>query len=117
MQEKQNFWEEMAAIWVLWTLPWYLGGDFNATRDRKDKANGTINRKESDIFNDFLDVFTLMDFEMERVIFTSRSMKGTFSKLDRFLVNGPWNDVYGGSDHRLITLKGEDNRRGGPRPF
>lgn len=65
----------MVAIGGLWTSPWCLGGDFNAAHDEKDRANGTVSRKESDRFYEFLDVFALMDFDMERDVFTHKAQR------------------------------------------
>ncbi|KAG9458670.1 hypothetical protein H6P81_003178 [Aristolochia fimbriata] len=39
--QRQEFWDEIAALISLWDLPWMLGGDFNVIRFPTEKKGGT----------------------------------------------------------------------------
>lgn len=54
-REKYDFWGELATVIEWWDLPWGLCGDLNAHKSSKDKQGGKINRKDSKMFNIFLD--------------------------------------------------------------
>lgn len=101
-------------------------GNFNATREGKDRDSERVNRVDSRNFNDFIDIFAMLDFELYKAHFTHRSTRGTFSRLDRFLFNGAWSDMYGvhmevgegydSSDHRMVILQSQQVFSGS-RPF
>lgn len=53
---------------------------------RKDRASGRVRRREVKHFNEFVNGFALVDFDLDKASFTHLSTKGTLSKLDNGLI-------------------------------
>ena len=96
-------------------------------RSNGDRLNSQVNIKESSEFNDFINDRRLVEILMGGRKFTRVSDDGIkFSKLDRFLLNDEFNNLWGGlsvitldrklSDHCPIVLKDVDLDFG-PKPF
>ncbi|XP_071729332.1 uncharacterized protein [Rutidosis leptorrhynchoides] len=106
---------------------WVICGDFNEVRSEEERLNCQYFDNKAKMFNEFINNAKLIDIPLGGRIFTRISDDGTkFSKLDRFLVNdcfyNLWNCLSvvsldrGKSDHCPIILK-DDNKNFGPKPI
>ncbi|XP_071718081.1 uncharacterized protein [Rutidosis leptorrhynchoides] len=104
-----------------------LCGDFNDVRVESDRFNCEFIEYRARRFNDFIADNRLIDIPLGGRNFTRVSDDGIkFSKLDRFLVNENFHNLWSDltavvldrhlSDHCPILLKDED-RNFGPKPF
>lgn len=125
--DKEEFWGELAAVgggW--WSLPWCLGGDFNATVTSADRQNGKVIPCQAKCFQSLLDCFDLLTLDLVNGKFTHRSTHNTVSRLDRFIVSVDWLEIFGQhsekvgpfakSDHKMLILHGP-SLVSGPKPF
>ncbi|XP_071718145.1 uncharacterized protein [Rutidosis leptorrhynchoides] len=109
---KAIFWDQLHnTISSDFNLAWVICGDFN----------------ESRMFNEFIEKSNLIDIPLGGRLFTRVSDDGLkFSKLDRFLVNEAFHNLWSRisvvaldrdkSDHCSIVLK-DDDRNFGPKPI
>ncbi|GKE24806.1 RNA-directed DNA polymerase, eukaryota [Tanacetum coccineum] len=106
---------------------WCIFGDLNVIRSNEDRCNSQVNMKEMNNFNDFINNTRLVEIPMGGRKFTRVSDDGLkFSKLDRFLSNGEFRNLWGTlsvialdrklSDHCPIALEDVDLDFG-PKPF
>jgi exonuclease III len=81
-------WDELAGILSWWSLPWCIGGDFNAARFPSERS-GEGSRPAMREFSDFISELGLMDFPLAEGAFTwSRTFDPpVWSRIDRFLVS------------------------------
>ncbi|XP_039113806.1 uncharacterized protein LOC120249381 [Dioscorea cayenensis subsp. rotundata] len=125
---KSAFWEELRSCSGDPRVPWVIGGNFNAIFSIEDKSSGAPNLRDIRVANKFLLDLHLCEPPAigRRFSWTNGQENPIWVKLDRFLVNTPWNDHFPrilqnslprlGSDHVPIRLE-----VGGvsfhPRPF
>lgn len=126
--EKERFWEELDDVGHAWTCPWILAGDFNAVIKRSEGSTGRASRFERQKFQDFIDEHGLLEFNRAgpNFTFSNGHELPTLSRLDRFLANPLWFEIfhdhteiakgYHNSDHRLLVLE-DSGRAVGPKPF
>ncbi|XP_071727588.1 uncharacterized protein [Rutidosis leptorrhynchoides] len=107
--------------------PWVVCGDFNEVRNASERFNCNYIDSRAKKFNEFIDMSKLIDIAMGGRTFTRVSDDGLkFSKLDRFLINDSFHNMWscvsvvaldrGKSDHCPIVLK-DDERNFGPKPI
>lgn len=67
-----------------------VSGDFNATRLHEDRNRGRGSSTDMRLFNDFIDVFGLVDFEPEgaKFTFSTKHNPPSMSRLDNFFCYG-----------------------------
>ncbi|XP_058763718.1 uncharacterized protein LOC131637147 [Vicia villosa] len=108
---------------------WIIGGDFNAiknVRERKGRA-GVVNKKEAELFADFIHKSALVDIPCKGKKYTWFSRDGkSMSRIDRFLLShkvvnrweviGKMIDDRDISDHYPIWIL-TDKYNWGPKPF
>jgi exonuclease III len=89
--DRSLLWDELAGILSWWSLPWCIGGDFNAARFPSERS-GEGNRPAMREFFDFIFELGLMDFPLVGGAFTwSRTFDPpVWSRIDRFLVSPDW---------------------------
>jgi endonuclease/exonuclease/phosphatase family metal-dependent hydrolase len=89
--DRSLLWDELAGILSWWSLPWCIGGDFNATRFPSERS-GEGNRHAMRELSDFIFELGLMDFPLAGGAFTwSRTFDPpVWSRIDRFLVSPDW---------------------------
>nr|GEZ28778.1 RNA-directed DNA polymerase, eukaryota [Tanacetum cinerariifolium] len=117
----------LARLMDRWCGAWCIFGDLNVVRSSDDRLNSQVNIREMCDFNEFINNTRLIKVPMGGSKFTRVSddrMK--FSKLDRFLVNDKFDNLWGNlavtalnrklSDHCPIVLKDVDFDFG-PKPF
>ncbi|XP_071731689.1 uncharacterized protein [Rutidosis leptorrhynchoides] len=106
---------------------WVLCGDFNEVREFSDRLNCVFNQSRATRFNEFIARNNLIEIPINGRKFTRISDNGAkFSKLDRFIVNDNfinlWKDLSVNpldrrvSDHCPIILKDKFIDYG-PKPF
>ncbi|XP_071694498.1 uncharacterized protein [Rutidosis leptorrhynchoides] len=106
---------------------WVICGDFNEVRNVDERLNCNFIESWAKRFNEFIVNSGLIDVPMGGRIFTRVSDDGLkFSKLDRFLINGSFQNVWaclsvvaldrGKSDHCPIIIK-DDVKNFGPKPI
>lgn len=74
--EKEEYWEEIAAIGGWKDSPWCICGDFNATKTREERSGGRINVKEAEWFINFINNDGMREFIQENATFTHKSARG-----------------------------------------
>nr|GFA19889.1 transposon TX1 uncharacterized [Tanacetum cinerariifolium] len=110
-----------------WQGAWCIFGDLNVVRSHDDRVNSQVNIKEMPDFNNFINNTRLIEISMRGRKFTRVSDDGTkFSKLDRFLLNDKFNELWGNlsvialdrklSDHCSIVIR-DVELDFGPKPF
>ncbi|GJS19351.1 RNA-directed DNA polymerase, eukaryota [Tanacetum coccineum] len=120
-RQKASLWVRISGLMNRWQGAWCI------FRDPYDRLNSQINLKEASEFNDFINSMRLIEIPMGERKFTRISDDGLkFSKLDRFLLNGNFNNLWGNlsvvaldrklSDHYPIVLKHVELDFG-PKPF
>ena len=60
---KLDFINELHSALSDWSGPTLVGGDFNLVRDRSEKNSGNINLHWSNLFNDWINCFGLMELK------------------------------------------------------
>ncbi|XP_071700669.1 uncharacterized protein [Rutidosis leptorrhynchoides] len=125
---KQVFWDQLQnKISSNSSEPWLICGDFNEVRSEDERLNCQFIESRAKKFNDFINNSKLIDIPLGGRLFTRVSDDGIkFNKLDRFLVNDSFHNLWSGlsvvaldrgkSDHCPIILK-EDNKNFGPKPI
>ncbi|KAL4283171.1 hypothetical protein GQ457_16G011860 [Hibiscus cannabinus] len=126
---KRNcLWGQLKALEPSNQAPWVLGGDFNAICNASERQGGVVSRSGvSSSFCDFIfdSGVTDMGFNGPRFTWTRGSLS---QRLDRFLCNGEWYNVFSksevfhlqqlGSDHRPLLLDADFCQTlKGRRPF
>lgn len=75
-----------------WNGPTLLGGDFNIVRNQREKNNGLINFSIVDMFNDWIDIWALMDIKdpARGFTWTNNQKVPIMATLDRILMTTHW---------------------------
>lgn len=102
--KKQEFWEELDSLGRYWELPWMLAGDFNAVKSRRERSSNKASISGRENFLEFCDEHCLLEFDRTGPLFTysNKQEVPTFSRLDRYLANIAWMEVF--SEHKEKTL-------------
>ena len=126
--ERQVMWDYLISSQAALSMPWCLGGDFNAIFDSSKKIGGDCNKLTTRNFNAFLLRAKVLDLPLQGMSFTWTNFRdrASWSRLDRFLISPTmlsWfpNMVQRGlsrglSYHNAIAL-GESKMDWGPWPF
>jgi len=101
--DRSLLWDELAGILSWWSLPWFIGGDFNAARFPSERF-GEGSRPATREFSDFIAELGLMDFPLAGGVFTwSRTFDPPiWSRIDRFLVSPDWEDRFPVSSQKRL---------------
>ncbi|KAL4377932.1 hypothetical protein GQ457_02G028840 [Hibiscus cannabinus] len=112
--KRNRLWDQLKALKPSGHSPWVLGGDFNAICNTSERQGGALTRGGvSSSFCDFIFDSGINDVGFNGLRFTWT--RGSLSqRLDRFLCNGEWYNVFTksevfhlqqiGSDHRPLLL-------------
>jgi hypothetical protein len=99
------------------------GGDFNLVRNQREKSNGVINFHTSELFNEWIDRWRLMEIKDPSRSFTwsNNQMNHVMATLDRVLVSVHWANRYpmakvttlpkGVSNHNPLLMNFGDKAR------
>jgi hypothetical protein len=60
-EHKLEFINELHNVYACWSGPTLVGGDFNLIRERCEKNTGNINQYWANLFNDWINKFSLME--------------------------------------------------------
>ncbi|GJX06282.1 putative ribonuclease H protein [Tanacetum coccineum] len=126
-RQKASLWDRIRRLMDNSKGAWCIFGDLNVVRNGDERRNSHVNTKETTEFNDFINDANLIEILMGGRKFTRVSDDGLkFSKLDRFLLNEEFCNLWGNlsvvaldrklSDHCPIVLKDIDLDFG-PKPF
>ena len=127
---KEDMWEELGSVRGLWSGPWCIGGDFNASASISPSESNRGGRITQAMrrFACVLDDPGVRDLPLQGGPFTwSGGNNGqAMSRIDRFLVSGDWESYFSRvtqstllrpvSDHFPILLDG-GGIISGPSPF
>ncbi|XP_071718855.1 uncharacterized protein [Rutidosis leptorrhynchoides] len=125
---KVNFWDQFLNIISRASdKAWVVCGDFNEVRGEEERFNCQFIESRAKLFNDFINNSKLIDIPLGGRTFTRVSDDGLkFSKLDRFLVNEAFHNLWSSlsvvtldrdkSDHYPIIMK-DDDRNFGHKPI
>lgn len=86
---KQAFLEELHTVIGAWQGPMIIGGDFNLVRSTADKSNGIVNFKWVDLFNDWVNRWGLLEFELrnKKYTWTNNQENPIMARLDRVFIS------------------------------
>ena len=89
---KEDMWEELGSVRGLWSGPWCIGGDFNASISPSESNRGGRITQAMRRFACVLDDLGVRDLLLQGGPFTwSGGNNGqVMSRIDRFLVSGDW---------------------------
>jgi hypothetical protein len=90
---KQEFIDELHQIMHSWQGPILLGGDFNLVRNSREKSNGVINQRWTDAFNNWINLWGLIELDPNNRAFTWTNNQDTpiLARLDKIFVSTEWN--------------------------
>ncbi|XP_039118945.1 uncharacterized protein LOC120255125, partial [Dioscorea cayenensis subsp. rotundata] len=127
-QLKAEFWEEIRGCCPAQGVPWVVGGDFNAIFALEDKSDGPPNLGDIRDASSFLNDLSLFEPPTvgRRFTWSNGQVNPTWVKLNRFIVNRTWAEMFPrliqnclprlGSDHVPIRLE-VGMHCSNPRPF
>ncbi|GKC96023.1 RNA-directed DNA polymerase, eukaryota [Tanacetum coccineum] len=126
-RQKASSKDKISRLMNRWEGAWCIFGDLNVVRCGDDRLNSQINLKEASEYNDFINNMRLIEIPMGGRKFTRISKVGLkFNKLDRFLLNDRFNNLWDNLsvvaldrklfDHCPIVLK-DVELDFGPKPF
>ncbi|XP_071694772.1 uncharacterized protein [Rutidosis leptorrhynchoides] len=126
-RDKKELWASLDNLLSGNDLPCVICGDFNEVRFSSDRLNSIFNHSRARIFNDFINRNSLVEVPLNGKRFTRICDNGVkFSKLDRFLINEDfmnlWEDLSvvaldrKRSDHCPLVLR-DKIMDFGPKPF
>jgi hypothetical protein len=67
---KQDFISELHELFLNWDGPIIIGGKFNHVRAQSDKSNGNVDFRWIDRFNDWVDMWSLIEIGLAGRTFT-----------------------------------------------
>lgn len=84
-----DFLDELHKVTSSWSGPTLLGGDFNLSRYASDKSNGNINQTWANYFNDWINIWGLIELNPTNRKYTwANNQENRISaKLDRIFCN------------------------------
>ncbi|GKE23935.1 RNA-directed DNA polymerase, eukaryota, partial [Tanacetum coccineum] len=95
-QQKASLWDRLAGLMDRMKGVWCIFRDLNVVRRNKDRLNSQVKFNEMIEINDFINDTRLVEILIGRQKFTRVSDDGMkFSKLDRFLLNEEFNNLWG----------------------
>ncbi|GJZ02765.1 RNA-directed DNA polymerase, eukaryota [Tanacetum coccineum] len=126
-RQKSSLWERLSSLLYRWKGAWCIFEDLNVVRKIDVRLNSQVNLNEITEFSDFINDMRLVKIPMGGRKFTRVTDDGVkFSKLDRFLLNEEFNELWANlsvialdrklSDHYSILLK-DVKLDFGPKPF
>lgn len=127
-REKLIFWEDLSQAGNSWHAPWLLIENFNSSQLQDKRLGFGFSLRESYDFNNFLNDQNLLEFdEGLKFSFTNNKNPPLLSKLNYFLGNSGWFEVFLGfkerylgykkSDHHGLLLQGSQHDSGNPKSF
>ena len=69
-EQKLEFINELHNVLLSWSGPILVGGDFNLVRSREEKSSGVVNQQWVNLFNDWINRFSLLELKIAGRRFT-----------------------------------------------
>lgn len=93
---REEFWEELAALFGLCEGNWCVGGDFNVVRQPEERSTGASMNASMVRFNEVINEMGLMDPPLVNYAFKWTNLRDNpvASKIDRFLFTSEWDRVF-----------------------
>ncbi|XP_071713332.1 uncharacterized protein [Rutidosis leptorrhynchoides] len=124
--EKKIIWFHIAKMINGWNGPTCVMGDFNSTCFPHERLREEIDVVNMANFNDFISSASLIDQNIQNLMYTWDGPGGKKSRIDRVLVNVEWINLWPGavllagdkssSDHNPL-IWGKKSLFWGPKPF
>jgi exonuclease III len=111
IEDKVRFLQELVQIGASMSLPWIVNGDFNLVCDPAEKSNGRVNRRMMNKFRHTINSLALQDMPLQGRSFTwsNEQEEVIMARLDRFLFNPGWDDLYPISDLTALSTNISDH--------
>jgi len=95
IDERTMVWEKCVDFASKINGSWILGGDFNITRFTAERNKHSF-MSDMHAFNQFINACNLVDIPISNKSFTWSNRRDipSFAKLDRFFINGDWEDIF-----------------------
>ncbi|XP_074288057.1 uncharacterized protein LOC141613217 [Silene latifolia] len=98
LQERLPLWHKLRGIANQTRGPWAMGGDFNCVLSPTERCGGNTCPAEIDDFLRCVEDCEMMDIQAIGAFYTwnnkQRPEDRTYSRLDRFMVNKAWTDLF-----------------------
>ncbi|CAM8979776.1 unnamed protein product [Rhodiola kirilowii] len=85
-KDKRKLWEDLVSLKASFEGEWIVGGDFNSVLVEEERRGSVFNKKDANLFHDFIQAMELLDFPLRGRRFTWGNKSGA-SRLDRFLIS------------------------------
>lgn len=94
--EREDFWQELAAVRGLWDESWVVGGDFNVCRRESERLNCTRRSKAMKDFSEAIEDLGIIDLPLHGAIYTWARGENSdqASRIDKFLISQEWNESF-----------------------
>lgn len=106
--QKQYFFREISDSKPTMQLPWILAGDFNVTLNPADRSNANYPPQQMMQFRELISSLSLIDMRLQGRQYTW-STAHTHVRLDRFLVNAEWMELFPNTTQRAISAAVSDH--------
>ncbi|XP_026452343.1 uncharacterized protein LOC113352782 [Papaver somniferum] len=95
-KDRRTLWRELREVMGIWSIPGFLGGDWNVTKSIEDRNR---DRGVSRVMRDFISFITnhdLVDLPLSGAKYTWSNFRENpyCSKIDRFLLNSLWEAMF-----------------------
>ncbi|XP_074305749.1 uncharacterized protein LOC141640971 [Silene latifolia] len=96
--DRLDLWQKLEVINLNCTGPWALVGDFNTVLSPDERLGGNTKQEDMDDFINCMGTCGMTDIASTGALFTWNNKQDystrIYSRLDRFLVNQAWLDIY-----------------------
>ncbi|KAL9246165.1 hypothetical protein vseg_019735 [Gypsophila vaccaria] len=101
IMERNPLWLDLRRITQSISWPWTVAGDFNCVLSVTERVGGYVATAEMEPFRDCVDDYDLIDINSAGAVYTWNNKQKLedriYSKLDRFLINKQWSDLFPGA--------------------
>jgi hypothetical protein len=101
---RRELWAELQSVYLVWSLPWVVFGDFNVVRFPSERLGCSRLTSAMVDFSDFIESSHLVDLPLGGGSYTwsSGSANLSMSRIDRFLISSDWEDLYPDVTQKLL---------------
>jgi exonuclease III len=105
LEDKEDFLAELGNVCIDQRLPLLIGGDFNIIRFSSEKNKNMRKNRWTDMFNAIINSHGLRELYLSggQYTWTNNQQDHTLEKLDRFLMNDAWENLFPFTNvHKLV---------------
>jgi hypothetical protein len=108
---KLDFINELHNVMAGWDGPTLIGGDFNLIRNDKEKSSGNINQRWTNLFNDWVNKFDLIEIKSAGRMFTwaNNQENLVMAAIDKVFVTTCWEQMFPSVSVRTMPRVGSDH--------